>query len=199
LNTLTKNLLLLLLLSGTFIFPACRNQEVKSQKTSETVLKSGNEITMTPTAGIDSSLFFPQPTATTTPSPTPTHSYTQHHSFVKHHVRPHVVKQPIMAAITPLVSPIPTPTAVTTTSSANFTADSEMPRKKSGSHWPLILAGIVLVAALGFYFWTKKNPPHNDFPLPPMGGLSPIGGFTAMRNKVQPKTKKQSIWTKKTF
>ena len=198
-NTLTKNLLLLLLLSGTFIFPACRNQEVKSQKTSETVLKSGNEITMTPTAGIDSSLFFPQPTATTTPSPTPTHSYTQHHSFVKHHVRPHVVKQPIMAAITPLVSPIPTPTAVTTTSSANFTADSEMPRKKSGSHWPLILAGIVLVAALGFYFWTKKNPPHNDFPLPPMGGLSPIGGFTAMRNKVQPKTKKQSIWTKKTF
>ena len=100
-----------------------------------------------------------------------------------------------MAAITPLVSPIPTgiPTPI------NFTATTETTPKKSGSHWPLILAIIALLAAIGFYLWTKKAPPHNDFPLPPMGGLSPVGGFTAMRNKVKQENKKKSLWNKKVF
>lgn len=185
-NTLTKNLCLLLLLSSTLILPACGNKEVKSQKLSETVLKSITPVVAPPIAKTT-------PTTVAVAQPTETnasgHPYTKQ-VVAKHHAKPHSVKQPIMAAATPLV-PTPAATAVT------FATTTEPAPKKSGSHWPLIIAGVALVAALGFYFWTKKAPPHNDFPLPPMGGLSPVGGFAAMRNKVQQETKKQTIWTKK--
>ncbi len=204
-NTITKNLIFLLLLSIALVLPACGNQEVKSEKLSETVLKSSTQTsappivfitatTATPTATV---IFTPTAitTAVTNASLPETHTYTKQASPVKHHVRLHALKIPMIAAITPLASRVSTPIATP----ANFTTDNEMTRKKSATHWPLIVAGAALVVALGFYFWTKKAPPHDDFPLPPMGGLSPVGGYTAMRNKVQPEIKKQSIWTKKIF
>jgi len=188
LNTVTKNLLLLLLLSGAFILPACGNKEVKSEKVPETVLKSNTDSMSLPMALM---------TETSTPTVVPSvwvNAYTKHTKLAKHHSHSHVVKEPIMAAATPLVLPKSTPI----TTPINFATDNEIPKKKSGSHWFLILSCLVLVAALGYYFWTKKTPPQNNYPLPPMGGLSPVGGFTAMKNRIQSK-KRQSIWTKKIF
>lgn len=185
---------MLLLLSSAFIFPACGSKEVKSQKVPETVLKPSTPVIVPPMVSITA-------TATAVPTPTianaaaSTNTYVKHTSLIKHHIHSHTVKVPIMAAATPLISPVSTPITTLT----NFTTENETPHKKSNSNLLLILAGVVLVAALGFYFWTKKAPPHNDFPLPPMGGLSPVGGFTAMRNKVRTETQKKSIWTKKVF
>jgi hypothetical protein len=192
LSTSTKNLFFLLLLSSALILPACGSKEVKSEQNSTTALKSSAEtaptmVVMTPTITIAS-------TQTTAANVYANHSYTKKR-IAKHRALPQSTKQPMMAAITPSISPVPTAATIAVT----FAHANEPVRKKSGSHWPLIIAIIILVAALGFYFWTKKTPPHNDFPLPPMGGLSPVGGFTAMKNKIQQEPKKQSIWTKKIF
>jgi hypothetical protein len=193
LNTLTKNLFLLLLLSTAFILHACGSSEIKSQKTAQNILKSYTPVPTPPMVAM---------TATATPavSPTPSvnesssnHTYTNKSASIKHHTAPHAIHQPIMAAITPLAAFSPTPI----TTAISFATTTEPAPKKSGTHWPLIIAGLALAAALGFYFWTKKAPPHNDFPLPPMGGLSPVGGFTGMKNKVKQETKKQSFWNKK--
>jgi hypothetical protein len=189
LNSTTKNLVLLLLLSATLILPACGSKEVKSEKVPETVLKSNTD-TIAP----------PMTLMTETSTPTVVASvwvnaYTKHTKLAKHHSHSHAVKEPIMAAATPLVLPKSTPV----TTPINFATDNETPKKKSGSHWFLILSGLVLVAALGYYFWTKKAPPQNNYPLPPMGGLSPIGGFSATKTKFHTEAKKQSIWTKKTL
>ena len=143
----------------------------------------------TPTVAV---VFVPPPVIKVSSLPS-TNPYTKHPNPVRHHVTRHAVKEPIMAVITPMSATAATPVSIP----VSLSADNKMTQKKSSSHWPLIVAGIALVAALGFYFWTKKAPPRNDFPLPPMGGLSPVGGFTAMRNKVQPEIKNQSIWTKK--
>lgn len=185
-NTATKNLIFIVLLSCTLILPACGGKEVKSEKVPETDLKSSDQTIAPPMVSM---------TSTDIATSTVVNTYTKHTSLIKHHAHRHAVKEPIMAAITPLVSHISIPV----TTPANFTIDNETTQKKSSSHWPLIVAGVALVAALGFYFWTKKASRRKNFPLPPMGGLSPVGGFTALRNKVQPETKKRSIWTKKVF
>ncbi len=186
LNTATKNLIFIFLLSCTLALSACGSKEVKSEKVPETDLKSGDQTIAPPMVSM---------TSTDMATPTVVNTYTRHTSFIKHHTHHHAVKEPIMAASTPLVPHTSTPV----TTPVNFTIDNETTQKKSSSHWPLIVAGIALAAALGFYFWTKKTSPRKDFPLPPMGGLSPVGGFTAMRNKVQPETKKSSFWAKKLF
>lgn len=187
-NTATKNLIFIFLLSCTLILPACGGKEVKSEQVPETDLKSSDQTVAPPMVSM---------TSTDMATPTVVNTYTKHTSLIKRHAHHHPVKEPIMAmaASTPVFTHIPTPV----TTPVNFTIDNETAQKKSGSHWPLIVAGVALAAALGFYFWTKKTSSHKDFPLPPMGGLSPVGGFTAMRNKVQPETKKQSIWTKRLF
>jgi hypothetical protein len=180
LNSTTKNLVLLLLLSATFILPACGSKEVKSEKVPETVLKSNTDTIAPPVTLM---------TETSTPTVVASvwvNAYTKHTKLTRHHSHSHAVKEPIMAAATPLVLPKSTPV----TTPINFSTDNETPKKKSGSHWFLILSGLVLVAALGYYFWTKKAPPQNNYPLPPMGGLSPVGGFNAMRNKIRTETKK---------
>jgi hypothetical protein len=187
LNTATKNLIFIFLLSCALALPACGSKEVKSEKVPETDLKSSDQ-TITPS--------MVSMTSTDMATPTVVNTYTKHASLIKHHTHHHAVKEPIMAASAPLIPPhISTPV----TTPVNFTIDNETTQKKSASHWPLIVAGVALAAALGFYFWTKKTSSHKDSPLPPMGGLSPVGGFTAIRNKVQPETKKWSVWTKNLF
>jgi hypothetical protein len=195
LNTLTKNLFLLSLLSAAFILHACGSKEIKSQKSAETILKSYTPVPTPPMVAMTA-------TATVSASQTPgmtgsssNHIYTNKSAGAKHHTAPHPINQPIMAAMTPITASSPTPIAT----AISFATTTEPAPKKPGSHWPLIIAGIALAAALGFYFWTKKAPPHNDFPLPPMGGLSPVGGFTGMKSKVKQETKKQSVWNKKVF
>lgn len=197
-NALTKNLLLLLLLSSAFIFPACGSKEVKSDNASETVLKSSEpalppmvatptiEVTPTPTVPSGVSMY-----VNTYVKKSSTHKrVASAHKKTKKSLLSAPASIPMMAA--PLVTPVPTISMPIET----FTPVT-ISKKKTGSRWPLILAILALLAALGFYFWSKKAPPHNDFPLPPMGGLSPVSGFTAMRKKIQPETKKQSIWKKK--
>ena len=89
--------------------------------------------------------------------------------------------KPVAAAVTPV--PVVSPVAAKT-------------ENKSGSLWLWILA-VILVLGGGYYFWTKKSSRRKGHPLPPMGGLSPVSGFTAMKDKVQ--SSKPSFWTKKLF
>ena len=184
------------------LLPACGKNEVKSEKTQATNLKSPDKpatpvVTMTATVGLS-----PTQTASTTVVPTSTiNNYTKQKNSSNGSskrsamTRAALAKKSVPMMAAPLLTP--SPTLVSPTPIATFTPVSAQGPKKPGSHWPLIIAGIALVAAVGFYFWTKKAPPHNDFPLPPMGGLSPVSGFTAMRKKMQAETKKQSIWNKK--
>jgi putative SOS response-associated peptidase YedK len=188
-------------LSFALILPACGKNEVKSQKASETNLKSATSAaTMTVTASVSATQ---TASATATAVVPMTNSYTKHKTSANRgsasgsSSRSFAMKKPavpMMAA--PMTTAVPT---MQGTPMATFTPVTAQAQKKPGSHWPLIVAGVALVAAVGFYFWTKKEPPQNDFPLPPMGGLSPVSGFTAMRNKVNADIKKTSIWTKKIF
>jgi len=114
----------------------------------------------------------------------------QHTKLTRHHSHSHAVKEPIMAQLllwftqsTPVTTPI------------NFSTDNETP-KKSLVLIGFILSGLVLVAALGYYFWTKRLL-LKQLSFAPMGGLSPVGGSTQCGTKSVPKPKKQSIWTKK--
>jgi hypothetical protein len=196
LNTFTKNTFLLLLLSTAFILHACGgSNQIKSQKNAESILKSYTPVATPPMVAMTA-------TATVSVNQTPSvngsfpnHTYTNKSAGTKHHTALHPINQPIIAVITPLAVSSPTPIAT----AISFATTTEPAPKKPSSHWPLIIAGLALAAALGFYFWTKKAPPHNDFPLPPMGGLSPVGGFTGMKSKVKQETKKQSLWNKKLF
>jgi len=210
LNTKTKNLLCVLALSSALILPACGKNEVKSEKTNETNLKAATSPTIPPPPIVTTPTASVSPTqtvsvsATGTPNavvPPITNTYTKKHMATNHATVTHMAMAkrsvPMMAA--PLPTAVPTNASSASTPLATFTPVTAEAPKKPGSHWPLIIAIIALIAAVGFYFWTKKAPPHNDFPLPPMGGLSPVGGYTALRNKVKTETKKDSFWNKKLF
>jgi hypothetical protein len=206
LNTYTKPVVLMMALSFALLLPACGKNEVKSQKASETNLKSADKpasssATQTATASISATQ---NATTTATVVVPMTNTYTKHKTSASRgsalgsssHTLAFVKKPAVPMMAAPMTTALPT---VQGTPMATFTPVTAQAPKKPGSHWPLIVAGIALVAAVGLYFWTKKEPPHNDFPLPPMGGLSPVSGFTAMRNKVGAETKKHSLWNKKIF
>jgi LPXTG-motif cell wall-anchored protein len=67
--------------------------------------------------------------------------------------------------------------------------------KKSSNLW-LILLGLAVVGGAGYYLVSRKSSRKNR-PLPPHGGLSPVSGFTAMKDRVRNDAPKSSFWSKK--
>ena len=80
--------------------------------------------------------------------------------------------------------------------------ETPMPIKKSGgSHWLLWILVLLVVGLIGWYFWSKSQEGHHPGqPAPPMGGLSPVSGFTAVKDQIEEENgSKPSFWNKKLF
>jgi hypothetical protein len=70
---------------------------------------------------------------------------------------------------------------------------------KSGSHWLWWILLILVVGGVGYYFWDKSRS-DSSMPMPPTGGLSPVSGFTAVKDRIEDEAEAHtSIWTRKLF
>jgi hypothetical protein len=73
--------------------------------------------------------------------------------------------------------------------------------KKSGSHWVLWAIGILAVGGIGYVVWSKTQSEESIQPMPPVGGLSPVSGFTAVKDRIEENFQpaEPSFWSKKLF
>jgi hypothetical protein len=79
-------------------------------------------------------------------------------------------------------------------------APAPVKKKSGGSRWLLWLLGAVALAGAGWYLWSKKHPPDSSEPMPPVGGLSPVSGFTAVKDNIEEESPSEpSFWSKKLF
>lgn len=182
-NTLTRRTLCLVLLGSALLFlPACGSKStVNTQKPPETVLNPE-----TPSSKTDMGM----PT-----SNSPVKSYTE-----RVHKGPKSASKGMPVSSTSNVS---TP-AVTAQITPNNTPSMETsaPVKKSGhTSWLWWVLLVLVLAGIGWYFWSKNQPDdHPSQPMPPVGGLSPVSGFTAVQDKIEDDSEKEtSIWSKKLF
>lgn len=159
------------------VLTACGNKAaVKSEKPAQTVLEQ-----TTPVSNDTSSI--QAPSMGSEAKHAPAHSYAKRSSTTKAPVA-EVQTPETKAPEKPAPAPARTPIATT--------------QKKSGYALPIILL-LLIAVAIGFYFWSKGSR-RKSRPLPPHGGLSPVSGFTAMKDRVQKDApKRSSFWSKKTF
>ena len=73
--------------------------------------------------------------------------------------------------------------------------------KKSGSHWILWAIGLLAVGGIGWVVWSKTQSEESIQPMPPVGGLSPVSGFTAVKDQIEEDSRpsETSFWSKKLF
>jgi hypothetical protein len=183
LNTLTQRTLFLVLLGSALLFlPACGSKStVNTQKAPETVLNP--ESSSIQNAGM------PEGNG-------PAKSYVEKVS----HRGSKSASNGMPVSSTSNVS---TPAATAQITPNNTPSmETSAPVKKSGhASWlwvPLVLA---LGGLIGWYFWSKnRTDDHPSQPMPPVGGLSPVSGFTAVRDKIEDDSETEtSIWSKKLF
>jgi hypothetical protein len=75
---------------------------------------------------------------------------------------------------------------------------STNPKPKSGSHWFLWLVVLALLGLGAYWYWSHRKEDDSPYqPQPPVGGLSPVSGFTA--RKKMPESKKTSFWKRNLF
>ena len=185
-NTLTQRLTFLALLGISLLFlPACGSKDtVKSQQVAETVLNPE------PTAVPTTTSHIAMPTDQTDNGPT---SYVEKIKRTKDSkiisTTPSVTE--VVTAATPQATPPPAPPMET----------PAPPVKAKGSGWFWWVLILLAIGGGGWYFWSESrsdNHPHQ--PNPPTGGLSPVSGFTALKNKNEGNSKtKTSFWFKKLF
>jgi hypothetical protein len=182
LNTYTRSWLFLLLLgSAVTLLPACGTKtNVNSEKAHETVLNAEET-----------------PVSSGEMSGTPVHTYVEKiHRTRGPKSTTSIITTPITAegVTTPATQPlIPNQTPP---------VESSVPVKRSGgSHWKLWVLVVLVLAGIGWYFWTKSRENHTPTqPTPPTGGLSPVSGFTAIKDRIEDDSEsKPSIWSKKIF
>ena len=179
-NTFLRNALFLLLLAASVIFlPACGSKNnVQSEKAPETVLNTDTTPTVT--------------TAEKSENPSIEKSYVS---------KIHRSKGP-NSTTTISTTPVTANTPVATQNTPPMETPAPVQRA-GGSHWFLWLIVILALLGIGWYFWSKSqegNPPPSGQPKPPTGGLSPVSGFTGVKDQVEYETKAPpSIWTKKLF
>lgn len=65
--------------------------------------------------------------------------------------------------------------------------------------WILWVLGIAALGGLGYMAWAKRQAAEESQPMPPVGGLSPVSGFTALKDQIEEETPKPSFWSKKLF
>jgi hypothetical protein len=188
LNTLTRNAMFLILLGcSVLLLPACGSKgHVNSQKPPETVLNpEGN-----PVSNGKEDIGMPG-------GKTPIRTYVE---------KIHRSKGPKSTTITttPVTENTSAPPPVVTQAPAQTPAmETPVPVKKSGGvHWFLWLLVLLVLGGIGWYFWSKSQSDHQSpsQPMPPVGGLSPVSGFTAVKDRIEDEVdSKPSFWSKKLF
>jgi hypothetical protein len=183
LNTLIQRIFFLVFLGSALLsLPACGSKStVNSQKPNETVLN--------PEATPVSSGDFGN---------TPVNTYVEK---VGHKKSSKSSSQTIGMASTISSSTA----AATTQNTPNNTPvmETAAPPVKKGGHsswlWWILL--VLILAGIGWYFWSKNQPDeHPAQPMPPVGGLSPVSGFTAVKDQIEDESSPEpSFWTRKIF
>jgi len=186
LNTLSRSWLFLILMGIALTFlPACGNKSnVNSETASQTVL---NQETPVPVSNGEIGLGGEK---------TGVHTYVEKiHRTKNANSTTSITTTPVTSAgVSAAIPPIATnPTPAVETAA---------PVKRSGgSHWLVWILVLLVIGLAGYYFWNKSR--ENQVPtqpMPPTGGLSPVSGFTALKNQIEDEAEsKPSVWTKKLF
>lgn len=190
-NTFLRNASFLGLLAlSVVLLPACGGgNNVQSNKAPETVLNPEST-----------------PSADSTPVSSGEENGTSYHTYVQksYTSKIHRTKGPnsttsIVTTPTGDTTPVITPAA--TQNTAPMESAPAPVKKSGGSHWFLWFLVLVALGGIGWYFWQKnQEDAFGNQPKPPTGGLSPVSGFTAVRDQIQDDEKKEpSIWTRKLF
>jgi cobalamin biosynthesis Mg chelatase CobN len=171
---------LILLAVAVVFLPACGSKNnVKSEKAPETVLNPEE----TPVATVSAE----------NPASSPATSHT-------HHAK---AAQSITNATAPVSVTTPSSTPVVAQTTPPVVVDTTTPVQKTGSvHWFLWLLVLLVLGGIGWYFWSKSQEEHQNptQPMPPTGGLSPVSGFTAVKDRIEDEAEaKPSFWSKKIF
>jgi cobalamin biosynthesis Mg chelatase CobN len=167
---------LILLATSVVFLPACGSKDnVKSEKAPETVLNP--EETPTVSGGNSTS------------------------SHVKHKPQARVAESTTNSSAVSATTPSSTPVAAQPTPQVSM--DTTAPaQKRGGFHWFLWLLVLLVLGGIGWYFWSKSQEEHQNpaQPMPPTGGLSPVSGFAAVKDRIEDETEaKPSFWSKKIF
>lgn len=176
-NTIQRTLFLVLLGSALLFLPACGTKSGETQKPPETVLN---------------------PEAT--PVPETDNGVKPEKSYVVKFHKAKQVKGVQAASTTNVTTPVAT---AQNTPMSTPSMEASAPVKKAGHAallWWILL--VVILAVVGWYFWSKnRGDDHPSQPLPPTGGLSPVSGFTAVKDKIEedPLEEKPSFWNRKLF
>jgi len=72
---------------------------------------------------------------------------------------------------------------------------------KKGSNWLWWALLALVLAGAGYLTWKKRrSEEHSAQPMPPVGGLSPVSGFTAVKDRIEEDPSEgTSLWSKKLF
>jgi hypothetical protein len=169
-----------LLGSATVLLPACGGNAVKSSDNSTPRMNAE----ATPDTTMKSS---------TEPSSVPMNSYVEKSSSKSKSTESNkTTGSPVVAA--------PTPMPTLATVAATPVVETPAPVQKSGSHFLWWLLLILILAGIGWYFWSKNHSDEDEFqPHPPSGGLSPVSGYTGTKHLEADEKKAPSIWTRKLF
>lgn len=173
-NTLRRIPLFLIFFgAAALLLPACGSKStVKSEKASETVLN---------------------------PESTTTDIGTEDSSSDSYVAKIHSKKN------TDSASTVATDGSATTTApvaSGTPAMETAAPVEKGGfPSWLLWVLAIAALGGVGYYVWAKRQAEEQSSqPMPPVGGLSPVSGFTALKDHIEEETlSKSSIWSKKLF
>ena len=192
LTTFTHRFVFLALLAASILLlPACGGSgNVKSQKASETVLNP--ESTPAPTSSGTADIGMPGEQD----HGTPINTYVEKIKRSKGAKGTKITLTPstAAAATTPETAPQTTP-AQTPAMETTVT-----PVKTGGSHWILWTILVVAAAGIGWFFWSKNQSGDSGQPNPPVGGLSPVSGFTGVKNDIEDDSNSEpSFWSKKLF
>jgi hypothetical protein len=191
----------LFLLLGAFVvlLPACGGNEIKGQKPPETVLnaeatpnaQNGQSINLE--NGSQPKNNFNFNTATQPVSKSVARSYKQKIARIKGPQSVQTVQ--VMTTSTPQT----TPTVVTTSTQPQPPMEGNANQKpKHGSHWFLWLVVLALLGGGAYWYWSHRKEDDSPYqPQPPVGGLSPVSGFTA--RKKLPEPRKTSFWKRNLF
>jgi hypothetical protein len=218
---------LILLVCGALFLPACgKKNEVKSQAVPETVLKAA--ITPVATVTSQSSVGNSTPAekveaavnADDEEQMDPTDSSADSETMDEVPMtkaasapKPRKKAEPVAAksitetaaAGNAAVSAASTPEAMAPVPAEDSSMENvQVPAKKKNGLMNALLWMIlipVLLIGLIWFIWSMFHKRELPFqPAPPMGGLSPVSGFTAMKNQIQAESEsKVSFWNKKLF
>ena len=169
------------------LLPACGNKSnVQSEKAPETVLNKENP-ELTPVSNGNQEIGLPGES-------------TGIHTYVEKIHRTKGSKSGTTITTTPITSTATTPVPTPATNQTPVVETAAPVKKSGGSHWFIWLLVVVLLGLVGWYFWSKSREGHPGQPMPPTGGLSPVSGFTALKDKIEEESEsKPSFWSKKIF